>query len=106
MKAKQAGKVRAIGIAGGTCEEIVPRFREIIDVVQMAESDWNGATFVPDFTYGAISGARAAPENSEPGVKPACSALRRALMRRPEGSVLVGTSRIDHLRQLAECSNY
>ena len=104
MKAKQAGKLRAIGIAGGQCEAIVSRFREIIDVIQIAESDWDRATFVPDFTYGAITARRVTPVSADPGVNPACASLQRALLRRPEGSVVVGTTKLSHLRQLAECS--
>jgi aryl-alcohol dehydrogenase-like predicted oxidoreductase len=101
MNAKQAGKIRAIGIAGTQCGPIISRFGDVIDVVQTAESDWDGATFIPDFTYGAITAGRTVGA-IEPGVNPACASLAGALSRRPEGSVVVGTTKINHLRQLAE----
>jgi aryl-alcohol dehydrogenase-like predicted oxidoreductase len=102
IKAKEAGKIRAIGIAGPACGPIVSRFGDIIDVIQTGESDWNEATFVPDLTYGAITGGRAMADLTEPGVNPACASLVCALSRRAEGSVIVGTTKLSHLQQLAE----
>jgi aryl-alcohol dehydrogenase-like predicted oxidoreductase len=102
MKAKQAGKIRAIGIAGAGCGPIVSRFGEIIDVIQTGELDWDGTTFVPDLTYGAITAGKATAGTTEATVNPAGASLLRALSRRPEGAVIVGTTKVDHLRQLAE----
>jgi aryl-alcohol dehydrogenase-like predicted oxidoreductase len=102
IKAKEAGKIRAIGLAGTPCGPIFSRFGDIIDVIQTAESEWDGTTFVPDLTYGAITGGPAAGAKYNPGVNPACASLMHALSRRPEGSVVVGTTNINHLRQLAE----
>jgi len=102
IKAKEAGKIRAIGIAGTGCEPMLARFGDTIDVVQTAEADWNGTRFVPDLTYGAITNGMATANTIDPRVNPACASLLRALSRRPEGSVIVGTTKIHHLRQLAE----
>jgi len=102
IKAKEAGKIRAIGIAGTPCGPIVARFGNIIDVIQTGESNWDGALFVPDFTYGVIRGRRVTTSACEPGINPACASILRALSRRPEGSVLVGTTKVSHLRELAE----
>lgn len=102
IRAKQAGKIRAIGIAGTGCGPIVSRFHEIMDVIQTAESDWDGATFVPDLTYGAITAGRAASGDTGSGANSAGASLRRALSRRPDGAVVVGTTNVAHLRQLAE----
>ena len=102
LKAKRAGKIRAIGIAGAGCGPIVSRFGEIIDVIQTGELEWDGTTFVPDLTYGAITAGKATAGTTEATVNPAGGSLLRALSRRPEGAVIVGTTKVDHLRQLAE----
>lgn len=102
IKAKEVGKIRAIGIAGSRCGPIVSQFGGMIDVIQTGEFDWDEATFVPDLTYGAITGRRATATTIDPRVNPAGASLVRALSRRPEGSVVVGTTKVNHLRQLAE----
>jgi aryl-alcohol dehydrogenase-like predicted oxidoreductase len=95
-QAKKSGQVRAIGLAGGSEQaEISAKFPGVFDVMQQAESGWNDAGPVPDFTFGVVS-ARA---SSDPGDRKGQvrAALQRALARRPQGAVLLGTKNPRHL---------
>ena len=100
---RSKGVIRLIGLAGGwtqTCEvaKILPA---LADVVQVPETDWSGTDLVPDLTFGAV---RRGPQSVfaeplEPGL--ASNRLAAALRRRKNGSIVVSTTRIDHLDLLA-----
>jgi aryl-alcohol dehydrogenase-like predicted oxidoreductase len=97
---RRAGKIRHIGIAGQHAQALALADPDLFGVVQTSESMWRGDSPVPDFTYGAIrAGLAGAGENQADG---AHSALARALARRANGSVLVGTTNVDHLRHAAQ----
>lgn len=101
-RARSAGAIRAIGVsaAAATLAAFATRFGKAIDVLQAPEQHWEPA-LVPDITFGALSGG---PQRFGGPAVPADAVaprLRRALARRPEGAVLVSTTRQDHLAGLA-----
>ena len=104
-KLRQGGLIRAFGLAGAWSgiSKLIAAVPELAKVVQTAESEWP-ATFSPDITYGAITG-----ENQNylaPGIgsEAALERLRSALIRRPNGVVIVSTTKISNLRVLAEAA--
>jgi aryl-alcohol dehydrogenase-like predicted oxidoreductase len=104
-KLKERGLVRAFGLAG-TWDGIGPLLAadaELAQVVQTAEGDWP-ETCPPDVTYGAVSGTSQNYFNGGIGTEIAAERLRSALRRRPNGVVIVSTTKIGHLRDLAEAA--
>ncbi len=101
-KLRQRGLIRAFGLAGawGGIGTLLTATPELAQVVQTAETEWP-ETFPPDITYGAISGA---PQNYlATGISTAVALerLRSALLRRPNGVVIISTTKIENLRALA-----
>ena len=96
---KSKGAIRFIGLAGnwtGTIE-IVKSSLSLADVVQVPENDWSDAELVPDLTFGALCRE---PQSAFEGALESDLVLHRleaALRRRKNGSVVVSTTRIDHL---------
>jgi hypothetical protein len=77
----------------------------LADVVQVPESDWCDSELVPDLTFGSMRcGIQSAFEDAlESGL--ALKRLEAALRRRKNGSVVVSTTRIDHLDLLASVAS-
>jgi hypothetical protein len=73
--------------------------------VQVPEDGWSDAELVPNLTFGAMRrGPQSAFEEAlEPGL--ALNRLEAALRRRKNGSVVVSTTRIDHLDLLASVAS-
>jgi D-threo-aldose 1-dehydrogenase len=101
VKLQLSGKVRAFGLAGGwnAVSEVISLTPALGAVVQTAEAEWPPEA-APDITYGAIA---AGPQSYfSPPI--ACSEvtvrLRTALARR-NGVVLISTTKLHHLAQLA-----
>jgi hypothetical protein len=69
-------------------------------VVQTAETEWP-ETFPPDITYGAITGASQNYLAAGISTVIALERLRSALLRRPNGVVIVSTTKLENLRALA-----
>lgn len=103
----KAGKIRLVGVAGYP-QHVGPTVRAFEQVRhldfpilrQCDEQSW-GADDVPDVTFGAIS-----QEPQRFGAPPiegllAVDRLRSALARRTKGVVLVSTTKVENLRQLA-----
>ena len=100
---KSKGAIRFIGLAGGWARtvEIVKSSPALADVVQVPENDWSDAELVPDLTFGVL---RRGPQSVFEGALESGLVLKRleaALRRRKNGSVVVSTTRIDHLDLLA-----
>jgi aryl-alcohol dehydrogenase-like predicted oxidoreductase len=92
---RDRGAIRGAGVAGNGAQELAARWPTAFDVVQAPEREWSEDQVpVPDFTYSALSRSDVA------------GSLRTALERRPSGSVLVSTRRVDHLRALAEVAEH
>jgi hypothetical protein len=102
---KERGLVRAFGLAG-TWDGIGPLLTskaELAQIVQTAESEWP-ETCPPDVTYGVVSGTSQSYFKDGISTEIAAERLRSALRRRPNGVVLVSTTKIGHLRDLAEAA--
>jgi aryl-alcohol dehydrogenase-like predicted oxidoreductase len=104
---KSKGAIRLIGLAGGWMQtvEIVKSSPALADVVQVPEKDWCGAELVPDLTFGAMRrGPQSAFERPlDSGL--VLNRLQAALRRRKNGSIVVSTTRIDHLDLLASAAS-
>ena len=104
---KSKGAIRFIGLAGGWVQtvEIMKLLPALADIVQVPENDWSGAEFVPDLTFSAM---RQGPQSVfEEALESslALDRLRAALRRRKNGSVVVSTTRTDHLDVLASAAS-
>jgi aryl-alcohol dehydrogenase-like predicted oxidoreductase len=104
---KSKGAIRFIGLAGSWPQavEIVKFSPALADVVQVPESDWSDAELVPDLTFSAV---RHGPQSVFEGALEPDLVLNRldaALRRRKNGSVVVSTTRIDHLDLLASAAS-
>jgi len=104
---KSKGAIRFIGLAGGWMQtvEIARSLPALADVVQVPEGDWSDAELVPDLTFGVL---RRGPQSVFEGTLESGLVLKRleeALHRRKNGSVVVSTTRIDHLDLLASVAS-
>lgn len=105
-KLRERGLVRAFGIAGSwngisALQTVAP---ELAQVVQTAETEWP-ETFFPEVTYGAISEGNQNYLATNIGSDVALERLRSALKRRPDGVVIISTTKINHLHALAKVAN-
>lgn len=96
------GLIRAFGLAGswGNVGPVVAAIADMAQVVQTGESEWP-AEFPPDISYGALVGGAQSYFSAAIDAATALHRLRMALARRHEGIVLVSTTKVDNLRQLA-----
>ena len=99
---KQAGKIRAVGLAaeGAVVDAALDRYGDVIDIVQTPEAAWP-TTRVPDITFGALAAGPQQFGSAKPDKDAVRDRLQRALARRPQGCVLVGTTKIANLHTLA-----
>jgi D-threo-aldose 1-dehydrogenase len=103
---QKSGLVRAFGLAGSfepVCA-ILEVEASLGGVIQTSEREWGLPAHVPDITYGSIASG---PQSFLSGYRGECDAparLRQALARRDNGVVLVSSTKVDHLRQLAACA--
>jgi D-threo-aldose 1-dehydrogenase len=104
-KLKKRGLVRAFGLAGAWSGigPLLTAAPELAQVVQTAENEWP-ETFPPDITYGAITGRNQNYFAAGVGTEVAVKRLRSALIRRPDGVVIVSTTKTTNLRVLAEAA--
>jgi aryl-alcohol dehydrogenase-like predicted oxidoreductase len=100
LQAKKGGQVRALGLAGADVG-MHDQFPGVFDVIQTAESNWDGVTAAPDFTYGVLSGSRKAISAEVGRTAGVRHLLQSALARRPQGAVLLGTSKSGNLDVVA-----
>jgi D-threo-aldose 1-dehydrogenase len=101
-----SGLVRAFGLAGsfGPVCAILEVEASLGGVIQTSEREWRLPAPVPDVTYGFIASGPQSFFSGYQGVCDAPARLRQALARRDNGVVLVSSTKIDHLSQLAACS--
>jgi D-threo-aldose 1-dehydrogenase len=104
---KSKGTIRYIGLAGGWMQtvEISRSLPALADVVQAPENEWSKAELVPDLTFGVL---RRGPQSVFEVALESRLVLKRletALRRRKNGSVVVSTTRIDHLSLLASIAS-
>jgi hypothetical protein len=104
-KLKKRGLVRAFGLAGAWSGigPLLTAAPELAQIVQTAENEWP-ETFPPDITYGAITGRYQNYFAAGVGTEVAVKRLRSALIRRPDGVVIVSTTKTTNLRVLAEAA--
>jgi hypothetical protein len=95
--------VRAFGLAGGWggISGLLSTAPALGMVVQTAEGDWLPEA-APDITYGAIAADPQRYFSPAIAVSEAVQRLRIALARRHRGVVLVSTTKLEHLHQLAD----
>jgi len=100
---RQKGLIRHFGLAGSWSgiAALGGSAKEFTQVVQTSESEWP-EQHPPDITYGAISVAPQSAFAAAVDTATAVQRLRSALARRPDGVVIVSTSKTDHLGALAD----
>jgi aryl-alcohol dehydrogenase-like predicted oxidoreductase len=102
-KLQRSGMIRAFGLAGGwdgisTVLSVAPALGMVI---QTAECEWVSEV-APDITYGAIAPGPQGYFSPAIDTSEAVRRVRAALGRRLGGVVLVSTTKLEHLRRLAE----
>jgi D-threo-aldose 1-dehydrogenase len=104
---KAKGTVRFIGLSGDypSVLKIAGQHEGFADIVQVDEYQWQEKIYVPDLTFGSMR--RTPQSGSEPPLDSqlAIAHLQQALRRRPNGSVVVSTTRRDHLLDLASAAS-
>jgi hypothetical protein len=102
-KLQRSGVVRAFGLAGGWSgiSSLLSAAPALGMVVQTAESEWLPET-APDIAYGAIAAGPQRYFSPTIAVAEAVQRLCEALERRQSGVVLVSTTKLEHLYQLAD----
>lgn len=95
------GLIRSFGLAGkwAGVRSALDAAPGIGEIVQAGESEWD-ATRTPDITYGALSGGDQTYWSAGQAGSNAGQRLSQALSRRPNGTVLVSTTKPDNLRAL------
>jgi D-threo-aldose 1-dehydrogenase len=96
---KSKGTIRFIGLAGRCTQiiEIVKSSPPLADVVQVPENDWSDTELVPDLTFGALRRGSQSFFEGPLESEVVLHGLEAALHRRKNGSVVVSTTRLDHL---------
>ena len=104
LQVRSAGKVRYLGIAGGAAPTVFQRHRELFDVLQCPEFDYDAAaSVIPDLTYGVMRIARYT--TLADGETRAAAALRQAFARRKAGGVIIGTTRLAHIKEFVSAAS-
>lgn len=105
QKLQRSGMVRAFGLAGGwsAVSDLLSIAPALAMVVQTVESECPSEA-APDITYGAIATGPQKYFSPAIATSEAVQRLRVALARRNSGVVLVSTTQLEHLHQLAEAS--
>ena len=100
---RQRGLIRHFGLAGAWSgiADLGDACSKIGEIVQTHESEWPEQS-VPDITYGAISAGPQSASALSVDTPLALERVRSALTRRPQGVLLVSTSKPENLRLLAE----
>ena len=103
---KARGTIRFIGLAGdySAVLAIANRYGKLADIVQVPEDQWNPEVYVPDLTFSCMR--RGAQSRLELPLDPrlAIDRMKRALGRRPNGSVVVSSTRREHLQELVSAA--
>lgn len=101
---KQQGLIRYYGLAG-RCDDI-QRFihdrPELCEVLQTDEAGCSSLSRVPDVTYSVLSQGAQSVFAAKPPRDQIAARLRAALARRPNGTVIVSSTRPGNLRELAD----
>jgi hypothetical protein len=97
-RARSAGKIRFVGISGASIDPVVARHPGLFDVLQSAEATWAAGRSVPDITHSVLSGAAGRDGRVPPDV--VRELMHRALLRRPQGAVIVQTRSPERLAEL------
>ena len=95
---RKRGLIRTFGLAGAwsAIAPILSAAPGLGDVVQTSETEWPESS-PPDITYGAIAGGAQGYFASGPASDVASERLYAALSRRPNGVVLVSTTKLRNL---------
>jgi D-threo-aldose 1-dehydrogenase len=102
---KHRGLIRAFGV-GGAWSGIRPLLEAepgLGQIVQTGESEWS-KDLPPDITYGAITKSSQSYLRAGVRTNQAVERLQAALTRRPNGVVIVSSTKAHHLRVLAEAA--
>ena len=104
QRLRQRGLVKHFGVAGEWTDiaDLVEATSQW-EIIQTRETQWPSEC-PPDMTYGAISSGPQSSKTARAAISDAESKLHAALVRRPHGAVVVSTTKIEHLRDLAAVS--
>jgi aryl-alcohol dehydrogenase-like predicted oxidoreductase len=107
QRLRQAGTVRAFGLAGHWSDIVAlsKRAAGFPLLLQTADTEWEGAN-PPDITYSAIASTRQSAFAPRIDGKSALERLQVALRRRQNGVVLVSTTRPEHLDALSASERF
>lgn len=106
---RRRGLIRLFGLSGAwhNIAGLDAALRTAADVVQTAENEWPSDQ-PPDITYGALASAPQSAFRNKGDTTQVAERLLAALARRDDGTVLISTTSLDHLRDLArvmECGD-
>jgi aryl-alcohol dehydrogenase-like predicted oxidoreductase len=93
LKLKNEGKIRHIGISGQKAIEIYSLFSKKLDFLQTDNSKWTSSSDVPDFTYAVFK------NHNQRDFK---EVFQKALLMKPNGGIIIGTTKIQHINELVE----
>ena len=102
---RQRGLIRHFGLAGkwSGIESLGQFATELGEILQTGETEWPEST-PPDITYGAIAQASQTYFTAAVDPSAAILRLRSALARRPNGVVIVSTTKAQNLALLARAT--
>lgn len=102
---RQRGLIRHFGLAGkwSGIESLGNFATELGEIVQTGDTEWTGGS-PPDITYSAISQGSQHYFAAAVEASSVAGRLRQALARRPDGVVIVSTTKIANLALLADAA--
>ena len=98
------GTIRAFGVSGDWADLapiVLGQSASLGQVIQTGEGEWQ-EDYQPDITYGAISQGRQSYFQDALSTEVVEQRLINALRKRPQGVVLVSTTKIDNLKRLVQ----
>jgi aryl-alcohol dehydrogenase-like predicted oxidoreductase len=103
---KARGTIRFIGLSGDYAPilKVAAQHEGFAEIVQVPENQWQEGSYVPDLTFGSMRRGPQAYDEAPLDSQMAIAHLKQALHRRPRGSVVVSTTRRDHLHSLASAA--
>jgi hypothetical protein len=101
------GLIRSWGLSGGwaAVKDLSLRYPELAPVLQTADQEWDGGAPIPQITFGAMAGGPQRYGQRALDADLAVQRLLAALKRRPQGIVLVSTTKMANLERLARVAS-
>jgi aryl-alcohol dehydrogenase-like predicted oxidoreductase len=100
---KSRGLIGGYGLAGNwdSIRKLSVIHPELSSVIQTSERAWDSSGRVPDITFGALAPGPQRIGQTRIDEQLAETRLREALARRPNGVVLVSSTKLTHIEQIA-----